>query len=113
MAGVKGRSGGPRPNSGGSRPGAGRKPKQKEPAPPPAVVATRDPLEFLLDVMQGIVVPTKEQLSAARAAAQYKHAKKGDAGKKEGSVAAAKVAAAGKFAAAQPPKLVASNGRKV
>jgi hypothetical protein len=26
MAGVKGKSGGPRPNSGGARPGAGRKP---------------------------------------------------------------------------------------
>lgn len=32
MAGVKGRSGGPRPNSGGARPGAGRKPGKKAPA---------------------------------------------------------------------------------
>ncbi|MCW0458980.1 hypothetical protein NB717_000048 [Xanthomonas sacchari] len=33
MAGVKGKSGGPRKNAGGARPGAGRKPKS---APPPA-----------------------------------------------------------------------------
>ena len=106
MAGVKGRSG-------GARPGAGRKPKPKEPAPPPAVVATRDPLEFLLDVMQGTVVPTREQLRAAVAATQYKHAKKGDAGKKDGAADRAKAAGAGKFAAAQPPRLAAANGRKV
>lgn len=108
MAGVKGRSG-----SGGARPGAGRKPKPKEPPKAPAVVASRDPLEFLLDVMQGTVVPTKEQLRAAVAATQYKHPKKGDAGKKEGAAEKAKAAAAGKFGAAQPPRLIASNGRKV
>lgn len=34
MAGVKGRSGGPRKNSGGKRPGAGRKPKHANPAKP-------------------------------------------------------------------------------
>lgn len=113
MAGVKGRSGGPRPNSGGARPGAGRKTKDKEPPALPTPVATRDPLEFLLDVMQGLVAPTKEQLSAARAAAQYKHPKKGDAGKKDGAAEAAKRAGEGKFSAASPPKLVASNGRKV
>jgi phage terminase small subunit len=76
-------------------------------------VATRDPLEFLLDVMQGVVTPTREQLRAAVAATQYKHPKKGDAGKKEGASEMAKAVGAGKFAAAQPPKLIASNGRKV
>lgn len=106
MAGVKGRSG-------GARPGSGRKPKPKEPPAPPAVVASRDPLEFLLDVMQGAVTPTKEQLRAAIAATQYKHPKKGDAGKRDGAADRAKTAGAGKFAAAQPPKLVAANGRKV
>lgn len=33
MAGVKGKSGGPRKNAGGARPGAGRKPKQPIPVP--------------------------------------------------------------------------------
>lgn len=33
MAGVKGKSGGPRKNAGGARPGAGRKPKQPVPVP--------------------------------------------------------------------------------
>lgn len=108
MAGVKGRSG-----SGGARPGAGRKPKPKEPPKQPEVVASRDPLEFLLDVMQGVITPTREQLRAAVAATQYKHPKKGDSGKKDGEAEKAKAAGAGKFAAAQPPKLVAANGRKV
>lgn len=107
MAGAKGRSG-------GARPGSGRKPKPKEPPKQPEAVASRDPLDFLLDVMQGLVVPTREQLRAAIAATQYKHPKKGDAGKKEGAAERAQVAGAGKFAAsAAPPKLVASNGRKV
>jgi hypothetical protein len=35
VAGVKGRSGGPRKNAGGARPGAGRKPNPAPPAPPP------------------------------------------------------------------------------
>lgn len=113
MAGVKGRSGGPRQNSGGARQGSGRKPKPKEPQQPPQVVVSRDPLDFLLDVMQGTVVPTREQLRAAIAATQYKHPKKGDAGKKDDAAEAAKKAASGKFSAAAPPKLVASNGRKV
>jgi len=106
MAGAKGRSG-------GARPGSGRKPKPKEPQQPPQVVVSRDPLDFLLDVMQGTVVPTREQLRAAIAATQYKHPKKGDAGKKEGAAEKAQAAAGGKFSAAAPPKLVASNGRKV
>ena len=59
MAGVKGKSGGPRPNSGGARPGSGRKPKKAQPADKPAnelpTAATRDPLDFLLGVMQGTV----------------------------------------------------------
>lgn len=106
MAGVKGRSG-------GARPGSGRKPKPKEPPKQPEKAATRDPLEFLLDVMQGAIDPTREQLRAAIAATQYKHPKKGDAGKKEGAAEKAKAAAAGKFGAAQPPRLIASGGRKI
>lgn len=69
MAGVKGRSGGPRPNSGGARPGAGRKPK----APDVQSLAV-SPLQFLEAVMRGAIDPTAAQLKAAIAAAKYRHA---------------------------------------
>jgi hypothetical protein len=101
MAGKPGRSGGPRANSGGARPGAGRKPKEPEPT------AERDPLQFLLDVMQGKVEASATQLRAAVAAVQYTHAKRGEGGKREEQADRAKKAATGKFAAAAPPlKLV-------
>ena len=106
MAGVKGRSGGPRANSGGARPGAGAKPKPK---PEPFVIADGevDPLTYLLGVMRGEIVPTQEQLKAAIAAAQYVHRKVGEGGKKDERATAAKVAATGKFAPAEAPlKLV-------
>lgn len=94
MAGQPGRSGGARPGSG---------PKKKAPDP----VAKRDPLEFLIDVMQGLTDPSPSQLKAAIAATQYVHAKKGEGGKKDERGEAAKKAATGKFAAAAPPlKLV-------
>lgn len=114
MAGAKGRSG-------GARPGAGRKAKDRKEQDQsatsnvadgpevPAVVETREPLEFLLDVMQGKVDPTARQLRAAVAAAQYFHMKKGDGGKKDDADAKAKTAASGRFRpGAPPPKLVSS-----
>lgn len=117
MAGVKGRSGGPRansggarPNSGGSRPGAGR-----PPSTPPADTEptdSRDPLQFLLDVMQGKIEPSPDQLKAGIAAAQYVHIKAGEGGKKDAQKEAAKKVA-NKFAAATPPKLVAAGGKKL
>ena len=98
MAGTKGKSGGARRNSGGARPGAGR------PRKPPAHSTTRDPLEFLLDVMQSRVDANANQVRAAIAAIQYMHRKKGD-GKKEEAADAARKAASGKFAPSAPPKL--------
>lgn len=86
---------------GGARPGAGRKPK------PTALSDGRDPLEFLLDVMQGKIDARPEQLKAAVAAAQYVHAKRGEGGKRDEAQKDAERAAAGKFAAAAPPKLTA------
>lgn len=106
MAGVKGKSGGPRKNSGGSRPGAGR--QRKKPIQP-AQTDERDPVKFLLDVMQGVVVASNMQLRAAIAAAQYTNIKKADGGKKEEQADKAQKAATGKFAAAAPPKLVVNN----
>jgi len=106
MAGVKGKSGGPRKNAGGARPGAGRKPK--------AAVATVeipecDMLKMLQDVALGRVVASTLQVRAAIAAVQYTHAKAGEAGKKDGRQDAAKKAASGKFGATAPPKLVVNN----
>jgi phage terminase small subunit len=110
MAGVKGKSGGPRKNAGGARPGAGRKPKEK--APPP-LIEGNDTLRLLQDIAFGrIPDATNIQVRAAIAAVQYTHTKKGDGGKKEEKDAAAKKVA-GRFTTAAPPKLVAAGGKKV
>lgn len=102
MAGVKGRSG-------GARPGAGRKPKPPEPPAPPVVLDEGlDMLAMLQAVALGRVEATPLQVRAAIAAVQYTHTKKGDGGKKDDQADAAKKAAGGKFAAAQPPRLVSS-----
>lgn len=94
---------------GGARPGAGRKPKEK---PETVEVDGRDPLEFLLDVMQGKIVPTAEQLKAAQTAAQYMHAKKGESsGKKEEAAEKQKAAASGRFGMREPPRLAAAGGK--
>ena len=105
MAGVKGKSGGPRRNSGGHRPGAGRQRKQVQ----PTQTDERDPVKFLLDVMQGIVEANNTQLRAAIAAAQYTNVKKADGGKKDEQAEKARVVGGGKFAASSPPKLVVNN----
>lgn len=130
MAGVKGRSGGPRPNSGGPRPGSGRKPKAKPqddcmdllgaPMPgqsgiekmvePPEVLPKMDMLEFLRLVALGQVRASNMQVRAAIAAAQYDHTKKADGGKKEAKAEKAASIAAGssKFSTRTGPRLVAS-----
>lgn len=110
MAGVKGRSGGPRPNSGGARPGAGRKPKPK---PEPVPLTDRDMLSLLQDIALGRIDASPLQVRAAIAAVQYTHAKKGEGGKKEESAGKARAAGSGKFGQAAPPRLAAANGRKV
>jgi phage terminase small subunit len=133
MAGVKGKSGGPRQNAGGARPGAGRKPKAPveksankvseampsavsvtlEPQPgggalkrstaEPVPLAEMDMLQMLQAVALGRVQATATQVRAAVAAVQYTHTKKGDGGKKEEKQAAAGAAAKGRFGAAPPP----------
>jgi phage terminase small subunit len=102
MAGVKGRSGGPRPNSGGARPGAGRKPK-----PPPilALAATYDdPEKFLRAVMNDSGTDAKLRVDAAKALMPYVHPKKAEASKKPEPPKPS-----GRFAPKAPPKLVVSN----
>ena len=114
MAGVKGKSGGPRPNSGGARPGAGRKPKPLRPTPPSddRVATQEDALAYLLRVVADGGEDPKLRVRAAIAAVQYQRVKAGDGGKKDAKNEAAKKVA-GRFAAAAPPKLVAAGGRKV
>lgn len=105
MAGVKGRSGGARPNTGGARPGAGRKPKDKLPRDQPQAVKETEAAEFLRQVMQGTIIPTVPQLEAAKLLARLEVA--GPKGKKEAARTAASTVAAGRFGAAKAPlKLV-------
>lgn len=136
MAGVKGKSGGPRPNSGGARVNAGRKPKDLAEKSANAAVETKlerqprggalkrqkavpvevepcDMLTLLQRIALGQVEASAGQIRAAIAAVQYTHTKKGDGGKKEEDAEKAKKAGAGKFAPAAPPKLVAAGGKKV
>jgi phage terminase small subunit len=123
MAGVKGRSGGPRKNSGGARPGAGRKPKPKtdespnlsaegvESIDPLSQPVKREPLEFLELVMNDPTAPLKDRIRAGVAAAQYRHTKRGDGGKKEEQAGKAEKAAGGRFGPRKPPLSVVSGGR--
>lgn len=108
MAGVKGKSGGPRVNAGGARAGAGRKAKAKESPPlPPPIPDDLDMLQMLQAVALGRVEATTIQVRAAIAAVQYTHTKRGDGGKKEELAGKAKVAGQGRFKpAAAPLKLV-------
>lgn len=107
MAGVKGRSGGARPN-------AGRKKdpqKAAEAAKPPVTCPDGvDMLEFLQQVARGLIDAKPTQVRAAIAAVQYTHVKKGDTGKKEERQKAAE-GAASKFAPAPPPLAVIRGGK--
>lgn len=110
-----------RKNWGGARPGAGRKPRQKppeklpdEPVSPDSEHQKRlDALEFLENVVNDPKAPLQQRVRAAIAAAQYRHMKKGDGGKKDEQAERAKKAGGGKFAPTEPPKLAAANGKRV
>lgn len=90
MAGVKGKSGGPRANSGGARPGAGRKPapivKLGVDGLMEKALLHSDPLKFLVAVMNDAEADGKLRVDAAKALMPFIHAKKGDGGKKEQTV---------------------------
>lgn len=107
MAGVKGRSGGPRANSGGARPGAGRKPAPKVmldiPVPVADSLAHKDPMVFLMALMNDLEADIKVRADAAKALLPFIHGKKGEGGKKDEQLDAAKKAGKGRFAAAQAP----------
>ena len=100
MSGIKGRSGGARPNTGGARVGAGRKPN------PPVILdvaATNDPLQFLRLVMDNNDADIKLRIAAAVALMPYVHAKRSDTGKKDEAEKAAKKASTGRYASSAPP----------
>ncbi len=103
MAGVKGRSGGARPNSG---------PKPKEPTILQLASTYDDPEKFLRAVMNDAMSDAKLRVDAAKALMPFAHAKKGEGGKKEQRQAQAEKAA-GRFTAAEAPKLVAAGGKRL
>lgn len=89
---------------GGSRPGAGR-PKSK-----PTKLdmpATKDPLVFLLSVMNDTASDARLRIVAATAALPYVHKRAGyiHSGKKDNQASAAKEVGKGRFAPSKPPKL--------
>ena len=96
MAGVKGRSGGARPNSG---------PKPKEPVVLVLGAIYDDPDKFLKAVMNDSGTDAKLRVDAAKAllSAQVRRAENG--GKKAERATAAKRASSGKYASAAPPSL--------
>lgn len=99
MAGVRGRSGGARPNSG---------PKPKDPVKLDLSVIYDEPDKFLKAVMNDSGTDAKLRVDAAKAllSAQVRRAENG--GKKEQQAEAARKVAS-KFAAAAPPKLIVNN----
>ncbi|KVD79865.1 hypothetical protein [Burkholderia ubonensis] len=73
----------------------------------------KDPMDFLLAVMNDQETEQKLRVTAALGLMPFKHAKKGEQGKKEQQADAAK-AAASKFGASPPlPKLAASGGKRL
>lgn len=80
------------------------------PPPPPELPDSLtktydDPLEFLTAVMNEPKVPLIARQDAAKALMPFKHAKKGETGKKEAAAAKAKETGAARFGAAAPPPL--------
>lgn len=90
---------------GGRRPGAGRKPR---PIPISQHAGSDDPLRFLIDQMNDPGLDARLRIDAAKALMPFVHHKKGEGGKKDERLDAAKKVASGKFGAFAPPRLVSS-----
>jgi len=80
------------------------------PPPPPELPESLtktydDPLDFLVAVMNEPKVPLIARQDAAKALMPFKHAKKGETGKKEAAATKAKETGAARFGAAAPPPL--------
>lgn len=70
----------------------------------------RSPLEFLEQVVNDPAAPLKDRIRAAVAAAQYRHTKRHDGGKKEEADDKADKAAKGRYAVRKPPSLKVVGG---
>lgn len=110
MAGVKGRSGGPRENSGGYREGAGR-PKSEPVLVDKEELKTADPRAFLEALMADGDVDVKIRADAAKVLLMAELRVTEAKGKKEQRQEAAEQVAS-RFAPSIPPKLMALAGRK-
>lgn len=92
-------------------PGKAPEPLLPPPELPPALTRHYDdPLDFLTAVMNEPQIPMITRQDAAKALMPYKHAKKGETGKKEAAAAKAKETGASRFGAAAPPPLRAVGG---
>ena len=110
MAGVKGRSGGHRPNTGGARAGSGRKRKEPQLL---EFSSNGDPKAFLIAVMGDSAIDARIRVDAAKTLMPYLYPKKGESGKKEQKEEAAARANKGLFALRQPPpKLIINNDQR-
>ncbi len=113
MAGVKGKSGGPRPNSGGTRAGAGRKPNPVPKLPETGDIAEllqhKDPKIFLMAVMNDAGSDARLRIDAAKALMPFVHLKLGEGGKKDQQQKQAEQASTGRFAAPAGPRLAVNN----
>jgi phage terminase small subunit len=81
-----------------------------DPAEPLMDGTKREPLEFLELVLNTPGAPLKDRIRAAIAAAQYRHTKRHDGGKKDEADEKAKKAAGGRFGVRKPPSLKVVGG---
>ncbi len=72
-----------------------------------------DPKDFLSALMNDIDEEMRLRVDAAKTLMPFVHQKKGEGGKKDATDEAAKKASSGRFGASAPPKLAASNGKRV
>lgn len=105
MAGMKGRSGGARPNSGPKRKPPATTVAQPDAAAAESAPVPQEPLAFLEAVMRGLIDPSPSQLKAAIAAAKYRHQVPAAGGKKGEAAKNAQAVAGGKFGARSAPAL--------
>jgi phage terminase small subunit len=96
--------------------------KVPQAAPPPAPKPTfdinaalmhSDPRAFLLAAMNDQELDARLRIDAAKALMPFTHSKLGEGGKKDQKQDAARKAGAGKYGSAEPPKLAATNGKRV
>jgi hypothetical protein len=71
------------------------------------------PLDYLLSIMRNPQASKSARMTAAVQAAPYMHAKLQPKGKKEEKADGARKATGGRFAAAAPPRLAASGGKRL